>query len=113
MKRKKTRVYIQDEATLIPFCNSFYTKNIKERELLCEKLPDNMLLDQRIIYEWFVQHFPLYSSLYLLGKTEELINIFIMKRDEIITFINDLRRNIEINASIIVFEYPFLAILKQ
>jgi hypothetical protein len=102
MERRKTRVYIQDETTLIPFCNSFYTKNIKERELLCEKLSDNMQLDQRMIYDWFVQHFPLYSSVYLLGKIEELLNIYIVKRDEIMTFINDLKMNIGNNASTIV-----------
>jgi hypothetical protein len=102
MEEKRNRIYPEDEATLIPFYNAFYTKNTAERDILCGILSDNMLLEQRIIYEWFYQHFHFYSTLFILNKTEELLYIFNLKRQEIVTLIDDLRMNIEYNTSAIV-----------
>jgi hypothetical protein len=60
MEKENNQISIAVEATLIPFCNEFYTKNIIERDILCRNLSDNMLLEHKVIYQWFYQHFHFY-----------------------------------------------------
>jgi hypothetical protein len=61
-----------------------------------------MLLEHKVIYQWFYQHFHFYFALFLLNKTEELLYSYDLKRREILILIDALRMNIEYNTTAIV-----------